>query len=30
MDIPQELKEEIEKISINQYTQIIEDAQSIS
>ena len=30
MDIPQELKEEIEKISINQYTQIIEESQSIS
>ena len=30
MDIPQELKEEIEKISTNQHAQIIEDAQSIS
>lgn len=30
MDIPQELKEEIEKISINKHAQIIENAQSIS
>lgn len=30
MDIPQELKDEIEKISINQHTQIIEESQSIS
>jgi len=30
MDIPQELKDEIEKISINQYAQIIEESQSIS
>jgi len=30
MDIPQQLKDEIEKISINQHTQIIEEAQSIS
>ena len=30
MDIPQELKDEIEKISTNQHSQIIEEAQSIS
>ena len=30
MDIPQELKDEIEKISINQHIQIIEESQSIS
>jgi len=30
MDIPQELKDEIEKISINQHAQIIEQSQSIS
>ena len=30
MDIPQELKDEIEKISINQHARIIEEAQSIS
>ena len=30
MDIPQELKDEIEKISINQHAQIIEESQSIS
>ena len=30
MDIPQELKEEIEKISTNQHAKIIEEAQSIS
>ena len=30
MDIPQELKDEIEKISINQHAQIIEDSQLIS
>jgi len=30
MDIPQELKDEIKKLSINQYAQIIEESQSIS
>ena len=30
MDIPQELKDEIEKLSINQHAQIIEESQSIS
>lgn len=30
MDIPQELKDEIEKISTNQYTKIIEESQAIS
>ena len=30
MDIPQDLKEEIEKISINQHSKIIEESQSIS
>lgn len=30
MDIPQELKDEIEKISINQHKQIVEESQAIS
>lgn len=30
MDIPQELREEIEKISVNQHTKIINESQSIS